>query len=148
MPVPRFHALWLALLAAACVAGTATSSSGVTLEATMILASDQAAAQDPRLEFIEYKLRRIFGFEYYSYQGGDSASVALPGTVSLNPGRGSTLSVHVSDAGGDRVRASVQWLRGGTVVLNTTVAMKRGAPVILGGISEGKGKLIVTLVAR
>lgn len=120
----------------------------VSLQATMILASDKPAAQDPRLDNIEYKLRRTFRFEYYKHIGEGSASVSLPGATVLSLGGGFQLNIAAADAGKGKVRAAVQWMRGGDVVLNTTVVMNRGAPVVLGGISHEGGTLIVTLVAQ
>ena len=66
----------------------------------------------------------------------------------LNLGGGFQLNLAAADAGKGRVRAAVQWMRGGEVVLNTTVVMSRGTPVVLGGISHEGGTLIVTLVAQ
>jgi hypothetical protein len=120
----------------------------VTIQATMILASDQPTAQDPRLDNIEYKLRRTFRFEYYKHIGEGSAAVNLPGATVLNLGGGFQLNLAAADAGKGRVRAAVQWMRGGDAVLNTTVVMSRGVPVVLGGISHEGGTLIVTLVAQ
>jgi hypothetical protein len=44
-------------------AGTAAGAD-VNLRARLILASNDPAPQDSRLEDMEYKLRRVFGFEY------------------------------------------------------------------------------------
>ena len=140
---------WLGLLAMTCLlAGSASAlARPVSLEATMILASNEPAAQDPRLDAVEFKLRRIFGFEYYRYYGGGSAIVNLPGATAIALGHGFQLSVSAGAKDG-RVRAGITWLRGGEVVLSTTVNMERGTPVILGGIAHEGGTLIVTLVAR
>lgn len=119
-----------------------------SIDATLILASNDASAQDPRLEKVEYKLRRIFGFEYYKHLGEGTGMVNLPGGTTIGLGHGCRLEISASDAGGGRVRASVQWIRDENVALNTTVVMSRGTPVILGGISHAGGTLIVTLVAR
>ena len=120
----------------------------VSIQATMIRASDIPVAQDPRLDNIEYQLRRTFRFEYYKHIGEGSAAVNLPGATVLSLGGGFQLNLAAADAGKGRVRAAVQWMRGGDVVLNTTVVMTRGVPVVLGGISHEGGTLIVTLVAQ
>jgi len=117
------------------------------IKATLILASDQPAAQDLRLDAVEYKLRRIFGFEYYKHYGEASAMVNVPGSTTLDLGHGFRLLIKVSGADGG-FRAKVNWLRGDQSVLNTAVKMKRRTPVILGGISHEGGTLIVTLVAE
>lgn len=140
----------IGLLAVACLLATAGVSFAETvkIQATMILASNDPAPQDSRLDKIEYKLRRIFGFEYYKHFGEGTAILNTPGQTSLDLGHSFRLSIATSDSGSDKIRTSVQWFRGDEVVLNTTVGMKRGVPVILGGISHGNGTLIVTLVAE
>ena len=139
----------MCLLAAACLLATAgVSRAGpVTIQATLILASNDPAPLDSRLDKVEYKLRRIFGFEYYKYYGEGTALLNLPGESTVDLGHGFRLSISASGSG-DKLRTSVQWYRGDEMVLNTTVGMKRGVPVILGGISHGGGTLIVTLVAE
>lgn len=139
-------ALWLCLLC--CFAVAALAENLVSLEATLIQASDRQSAQDARLDFIEYQLRRMFRFEYYRYLGSARASVGLPGTVLLELGNEHRIRAVLTDGGRGRVRASVQWLRGDDVLLNTTVLMNRAAPVVLGGVGHEDGTAIVVLVAR
>lgn len=129
------------------VAARPAEAAPVKIQATLILASNEPAAQDQRLDAVEYKLRRIFGFEYYRHYGEQSGIVNVPGATTLNLGSGYRLELRVSDAK-EGVRTAVQWFRGDEVVLNTTVRMQRRVPVILGGISHGGGTLIVTLVAE
>lgn len=147
----HLHAGLAALLLAVLWCWTALSAraqTAVFLQATLILASDTPAAQDPRLENIEYQLRRTFRFEYYRHIGEGSAVLNLPGSTALDLGSGYRLNISASDGGKGRVRAAVQWLRGSEIVLNTTVNMSRRVPVVLGGISHEGGTLIVTLVAQ
>jgi hypothetical protein len=128
-------------------AGTAAAQ-GVDLHARLILASNDPAPQDPRLEDLEFKLRRVFGFEYYELLGKGGGMVDLPGQTSISLGNDCVLNIAAESAGGGRVRASVQWMRGRTTVLNTTVVVARGAGVILGGVSHKRGTLLVALDAR
>jgi hypothetical protein len=151
MPAHKTSPLFrIALLAVACLLATAgVSRAGmVTIQATMILASNDPAPLDSRLDKVEYKLRRIFGFEYYRHYGEGTALLNLPGDSILELGHGFRLAISASGSRDDKIRTSVQWFRGDEMVLNTTVGMKRGVPVILGGISHGGGTLIVTLVAE
>jgi hypothetical protein len=137
------------LFALALVFGPAVRADGppVTFEATLILASNDPAALDRRLDQISYQLRRIFKFEYFKFMGSGQASAALPSEFSLNIGAGNVLRIQASPKDG-RVRAQVNWVQDGRSVLNTTVGMKPGAHAILGGIPHEDGTLIVTLVAR
>jgi hypothetical protein len=120
----------------------------VTIQATLILASNNPAPLDSRLDRVEYKLRRIFGFEYYRHYGEGSALLNLPGESTVELGHGFRLIISASGSKDDKIRASVQWFRGNEMVLNTTVGMKRGVPIILGGISHEGGTLIVALTAE
>jgi hypothetical protein len=119
----------------------------VTVRAVLIRASNEPAAQDARLENVEYKLRRIFGFEYYRFMGESSAALPAGGEATLDLGGGHRLRISMGDADGS-VRAVVRWYRGDDLVLNTTVRAQRKTPVILGGASEGNGTLIITLTAE
>lgn len=140
---------WIGLLVLAGLLAPAVEALAdpVNLEATMILASNEPAAQDPRLERIEFKLRRIFGFEYYKHYGEGSAIVSVPGETTLSLGHGFRLQISAKPGDG-RVRAGIHWFRGDEKVLSTTVNMERGTPVILGGIAHEGGTLIVTITAK
>ena len=139
----------LGLLAAALLAAPTPARAGpVSVEAMLILASNDPAAQDPRLDAVEFKLRRMFRFDYYRHFGEGRAIVNLPGQTSLSLGHDNRLDVSASDAKDDKVRASVQWYRGNELVLNTTVVTSRNRSVVLGGVSHDSGTLIVTLVFR
>ncbi|MBU0678923.1 MAG: hypothetical protein KJ626_12495 [Verrucomicrobia bacterium] len=117
----------------------------LTLDAILIHANNDGATQDSRLEHIEFKLRRIFNFEYYQYFGGSSSGVTVPAATTLNLGHGYNLEVNLSRAGDGRVRAQVRWLKDGESLLATSVKMKRGVPTILGGPPYDRGTLIVVL---
>ena len=119
----------------------------VTVQATLILASNEGAPQDPRLEFVEYRLRRIFGFEYYRHLGEASVSVPVGGSTTLALGDGNSLFLDLASDEG-KIRAHVRWMRGQDRVLETVLRAKPGVPSILGGVPQGKGTLIVVLVAR
>ena len=140
----------IGLLTVACLLATAASSFAepATIQATMILASNDPAPLDSRLDKVEYKLRRIFGFEYYRHYGEGSALLNLPGQSTIDLGHGFRLSISATGSKDGKIRTTVQWFRGDELVLNTTVGMKSGVPVILGGISHAGGTLIITLVAE
>ena len=143
------RALGFALLASLLLTGAVTAEARpITLRATLILASDRGAPLDRRLEHVEYKLRRIFGFEYYKHYGEASAVINVPGSVTLSLGHGYRLLVHLTDGGKGRVRAHVKWLGHDQVLLSTAVNMKKNTPAILGGPSHEGGTLIMTLVAE
>ena len=121
----------------------------VTLSAVMIHASNRPAPLDRRIENIEYKLRKIFKFEHYRHAGQGALTVGLPGSGAIRLGDNHLLQVNASDAGKGRIRTQIKWTRGGTTLLTTTTLVQRGAaPTVIGGPSQGDGKLIVTLSVR
>lgn len=143
----RFLTRTLLVVGLACAFTARAESSVVTVRAVLIRASNEPAAQDPRLDAIEYKLRRIFGFEYYRFVASSSVTLPSNGEGTLDLGAGQRLRLRLGN-GRDSVRAEVRWFRGDDLVLNTTVRVGRGTPVILGGISDGPGTLIITLTAE
>ena len=140
----------IGLVAATCLFSNVSTAAAQTVNfrARLILASNQAAAQDMRLEDLEYKLRRVFGFEYYSLLAEGEGVADVRGQTSIRLDGDSRLQIAAAPARGGQVRANVQWTRNGVVVLNTTVVMGRGAGVILGGVSHEKGTLLIALDTR
>ena len=120
----------------------------VTLTAMLIRASNDGAPLDQRLDAIEYKLRRVFQFEYYRFMGESSSTFHLPGDGSLSLGQGIRLEFHSFHAERDRIRSQVKWMRNDDVLLSTTVVMSRNVPVILGGVPDNGGTLIVTVTVK
>ena len=118
---------WVAALLAAWLAVPPSASARpVTIQAMMILASNESSAQDPRLSFIEFKLRRVTGFEYFRHYGEGSAVLNVPGNTEIDLGHGFRLAITALKAEGGRLKAHVSWLREGTVLLNTVVSAERG----------------------
>ncbi len=55
----------------------------VSMDAMLILASNDPAPLDRRLERVEYKLRPLFRFEYYRFMGEGTGLLNLPGETSI-----------------------------------------------------------------
>ena len=117
------------------------------IEALLILASNNPAPLDARLDKVEYRLRRIFGFETYRYYGGGSTILSLPGQSILALGNGNNLTINARSKKG-RIEAQIVWEKEGERVLNTTVAMSKNTPIILGGSTKPDGTLIIVLTAN
>ncbi len=139
-------ALFACLLLAAPFARA--QSGQVSISAILIRASNDPAPLDRRLDAIEYKLRRLFQFEHYRFMGEGSATLGLPSNGVLTLGHGVRLEVHAFSADRDRIRAQVKWSRNEEVLLSTTVVMTKNVPVILGGVPDGNGTLIISLSVR
>lgn len=121
----------------------------VSCEAMLILANNDGAPLDRRLDQFGNTLRRLFKFEYFKRIGGGQATVNLPSEFTIDLGEGHSLKVKATGKG-DRIHAEVNWVGDGKSLLRTTVSVKRGAPAILGGVPDKarKGTLIVTLTLR
>ncbi len=140
---------WLALcVLVVCLLPAYADAAGATFKAVMIHASDNPSPKDGRIQGIESKLRRMLKFQYYKHAGEGSASVSLPGSGTIQLGGGYSLSIQATDAGGGKISAKVQWKRGGSSLLSTQTRVSRGSPTVLGGVSQGSGKLMVILTAR
>lgn len=139
---------WILIGVCLLIAGPTRAAGAATFKAVLIYASDEPAPLDRRLEHIEFKLRRMLKFSHYRYMGGGELSLALPGEGAIQLGGGQQLKVGAAPADGGKIRVQVQWLRDGKVVLRTTVKLSRRSPAVLGGISDRKGKLIVSLTAQ
>jgi hypothetical protein len=120
----------------------------VQFKAIMVHASNKPAPIDRRLEKIEFQLRRVFKFEHYKHAGEGSLAINLPGSGTIKLGGGYTLFVDASPGSKKRISTKVIWKKGGKVLLSTSANIRRGSFTVLGGASQGGGKLIVTLQAR
>ncbi|HBA85331.1 MAG TPA: hypothetical protein DCZ95_14690 [Verrucomicrobia bacterium] len=138
--------LLLAVLVAA--PGARAQSDLLNVNAILIRASNDPAPLDTRLDAIEYKLRRLFQFEHYRFMGEGSATLGLPGDSVLSLGRGNRMEIHVFTADRGRIRSQVRWFQNDAVLLTTTVVMTKNVPVVLGGVPDGNGTLIVALTVR
>lgn len=138
------------LTAIAFALGTASAMAGdaVRVEATLIRASNADAPKDARLNRFEPNLRRIFRFKSYQHYGGGEASASAPSTAAINLGHGNRVKVTIQSAEGNRVEAGINWQGPAGTVLNTSVGMSRGVPVILGGGQQDGGTMIIAITAR
>lgn len=143
----RSGRVWIVLsvlLLSGWVGGHRAEAQHVTLEAMLIQATDRPQAMDQRLDKIEYRLRRVFAFEHYGFMGESRTILSLPSETTVALGHGYSLRVNASAQDG-RIRAQVQWIKGESILLNTSVTQKRGVPSILGGPPYNDGTLILVL---
>ncbi len=131
-----------------CAAGAASAyGQPASVEAMLIHASDRPAPLDIRMEKVEYRLRRIFGFEHYRFMGKTSAIIHPPAQVRLEIHEDYVLHINATSSN-DRVRAQVRWMQDRESLLSTSVAQRRGIPVILGGPPHEGGTLILILTFK
>lgn len=138
-------ALFVILVGLCCVAPMQRALAQPSdVEAMLILASNEPAPLDRRLERVDYVLRPLLRFETYRLLGQGSVLFSGSGTASIALGDGHVVNL----AGGGKGRVEVTWLRGNDRLLSTSVTLKKGKPTILGGVPQGEGRLIVTLMVK
>ncbi|MCS6770393.1 MAG: hypothetical protein NZ740_00010 [Kiritimatiellae bacterium] len=133
---------WVIGLAAAPVSANGT----IEIEAMRILASNEPAPLDRRLERVDYILRPLLRFETYRLLGMGSVILHTPGEAAIDLGEGHVLSVRAGRDRGSHVE--VIWYRDDRRLLSTSIKLQRGRPAILGGVPHGEGRLIVTITAK
>lgn len=114
------------------------------VEAMLILASNEPAPLDRRLERVDYLLRPVLRFETYRLLGQASVLLNDGASTTLALGDGHVLYLQR----GNKNRVEVSWQRGDTRLLSTGVGLERNKPTILGGVPQGDGRLIVTLMIK
>ena len=143
-PTLPFLALLLALFAAVACEAADT----VSVDVGAIYASNEGTSIDPALGTIRTKLRSMFN--YTSYRMLDrkrrSLSVGETGEFDL-PGQ-RTMRATPLPSQGDKVRLSIQISEGPRMLLTTTLGLRRGGMVLVGGPSYQSGVLILIISAE
>jgi len=136
----------LLLLLLAAVPSEAAET--VAVDVGAVYASNEGASIDPALGTIRGKLQSMFN--YTSYRMLDrkrrSLSVGETGEFEL-PGR-RTLRATPLPAQGDKVRLSIRISDGPRNLLTTTLGLRRGGMVLVGGPSHQSGVLILLISAE
>jgi hypothetical protein len=154
MPGPDTHgragasvlSFFLLLLLLAAIPSEAADT--VTIDVGAVYASNEGTSIDPALGKIRGKLRSMFN--YTSYRMLDrkrrSLSVGETGEFEL-PDRRTMLATPLP-ARGDKVRLSVRLSEGPRNLLTTTLGLRRGGMVLVGGPPHQAGVLILIISAE
>jgi len=114
---------------------------GSTLSVRLVEASNAGQGMGNGLGDVSPLL--LNNLPYKTFQLLASRSMALPANsvASLNSGI-------VARCSGGQDNLSVVLERGGKKIMQTTVELRDGTPLIIGGLSAGQSKLIVILLAK
>ncbi len=117
------------------------SFAGSTLSVRLVEASNSGQGMGSGLADVSGLLRD--NLPYKSFQLLTSRSLTLPanGTAALSGGM-------VAKCSGPQGSMNVVIEKGGKQVMQSTVELRDGTPLILGGFSSSKGKMIVILLAK
>ena len=120
----------------------------ITVDVGSVYASNEGTSIDPALGTIREKLQSMFN--YTSYRMLDrkrrSLSVGEAGEFEL-PGR-RTMRATPLPSRGDKVRLSIQLSDGPRKLLSTTLGLRRGGMVLVGGPPHQSGVLILIISAE
>src|SRR5659263_339861 len=143
-PPPLFFLLLLLLIAAV----PSEAADTVSVDVGAVYASNEGTSIDPALGTIRGKLRSMFN--YTSYRMLDrrrrTLSVGETGEFELPDRR--TMRATPLPARGDKVRLSIQISDGPRKLLTTTLGLRRGGMVLVGGPSHRAGVLILIISAE
>ncbi|MGB7630694.1 MAG: hypothetical protein WBM29_06375 [Candidatus Deferrimicrobium sp.] len=151
-PEPRARAggcvLSFFLLLLLLVAVPSEAANTVAVDVGAVYASNEGTSIDPALGMIRRKLQSMFN--YTSYRMLDrkrlSLSVGETGEFELPDRR--TMRATPLPARGDKVRLSIQISDGPRNLLTTTLGLRRGGMVLVGGPSHQAGVLILIISAE
>ena len=142
---PAIFILLLLLLTAALPAEAADT---VTVDVGAVYASNEGASIDPALGTIREKLRSMFNYTSYRMLDRKRRSLSTGETGEFElPGR-RTMRATLLPAQGDKVRLSIRISDGPRNLLTTTLGLRRGGMVLVGGPSHQAGVLILLISAE
>lgn len=130
-----------------CITGLAMVASpahAITVKATLIEASNAAAAPDERLKDYTPNLKRIFRYKSFRLIDSGSTKVNVPGAGAIGV-NGHQIKFNTEPSQQGRIRMAIDWRQGKRQLMQTTVSAARSTPTALGGPSTEGGKLILVL---
>ncbi|MEI6562785.1 MAG: hypothetical protein WCO42_00600 [bacterium] len=119
----------------------AISNAGSVLSVRLVEASHAGQGMGTGLGDVSRLLLDNLPFKSFQMLASRSMSLPADGVASLSEGI-------VARCTGSQETLKVVIERGGKAVMQTTVALRDGTPLIIGGISTGRGKMIVILLAK
>jgi hypothetical protein len=137
---------FLLLLLIAAVPSEAADT--VIVDVGAVYASNEGTSVDTALGTIRGKLHSMFNYTSYRMLDRKSRSLAVGETGEFElPGR-RTMRATPLPARGDKVRLSIQISEGPRNLLTTTLGLRRGGMVLVGGPAYQSGVLILLISAE
>jgi hypothetical protein len=142
---PALLFLLLLLLLAAVPSEAAET---VSVDVGAVYASNEGTSIDPALGAIRGKLRSMFNYTSYRMLDRKRRTLAVgeAGEFDL-PGR-RTMRATLLPGRGDKVRLSIRISEGPRQLLDTTLGLRRGGMVLVGGPTHQAGVLILIISAE
>jgi hypothetical protein len=139
--------LFLAVVFGAGAAAAAAPGS-VAVDIGVVAASNEGTSIDPALSALRTKLQSMFTYSSYKMLDrmkrtlavGETGDFALPG--------GRSMRITPVPAPDKKVRLAVQITEGGRSLLTTTLGLSRGGMVLVGGLPNPSGVMILMISAE
>lgn len=145
--LPKLVALILITLASAFATSTAQAEK-LTVNAILILGSNDNGGIDSSLQKYAKNLTQHFRFDTFKQYSTSRASVPVPGSNIIGMAEEHSVSIKVDSATDGKYRISAQWKRGPQTIVNTTVVASKNRETVLVGPSNDGKRLILLLVAN
>ncbi|MGZ9163472.1 MAG: hypothetical protein ACXW4J_10670 [Candidatus Deferrimicrobiaceae bacterium] len=142
---PAFFFLLLLPLLAAVPSEAADT---VAVDVGAVYASNDGTSIDPALGTIRGKLQSMFNYTSYRMLDRKRRSLAVGETGEFELPGGRTMRATLLPAQGDKVRLSIRLSDGPRNLLTTTLGLRRGGMVLVGGPSHQAGVLILLISAE
>lgn len=113
---------------------------GSSLSVRLVHASNKQPGNGAGLGDVIHVLRTL---RYKNYRLVSASSLRLPANNATT-----SLSGYSVRCSGPQSGLKITVSRGNRQLVNTTVSLRDGKPIILGGLPSGEGKLILVFVAR
>lgn len=139
-----FFFLLLPLLAAV----PSEAADAVTVDVGAVYASNEGTSIDPALGTIRGKLRSMFNYTSYRMLDRKRRTLGVGETGEFELPDRRTMRATPLPARGDKVRLSVRISEGSRNLLTTTLGLRRGGMVLVGGPSHQAGVLILIISAE
>lgn len=130
------------ILSALCLLGLVAGPAlaGDQLSIRLVHASNQQQGNAAGLEDVLPVLKGSLPYTHFRLVS--SSNIELPASGNA------TLDGYTVQCNGPQNGLKISVLRGGKVLLNTSVSLNDGHPFVLGGLPSDEGKLVLVFVAR
>jgi hypothetical protein len=137
---------WLITAIALLVLGGPARAASI--QARLVRAANESAPLDGRLQDIEPKLKRIFGYTHYRQIGDQQTELKTGVRLKLYPGEGFTMFVLSKSARKRMHELEIELYSGKVSVTKATVKIPEQGSVLLKGPEVGSTLIVVALTVR
>lgn len=133
--------LWLLLSLLLTATLPASAQAGGTLAVRLVEAHNDRDGAADGLGDVAGVLRKNLQYRGFDLLG--SGSIGLPADGQVGLPRGFRLECH-----GPQQALKVTVIRGGETLIDTTLNLRSGSPVVLGGFQSDRGRILLVLIVR